>query len=85
MKVPGCTFSIFCMVHVSISCSKIVHLIFRNLTVKSVRQQFLEHLGLEKLDSDQKEVFKNIVHDIYTLYSNKHQEHNGHQGNFEFV
>ncbi|KAL9972953.1 hypothetical protein ACROYT_G019354 [Oculina patagonica] len=65
---------------------KFVHRVFRksddigNLTVKSVRQQFLEQLGLEKLDPEQKEVFKNIVHDIYTLYSNKHQEQNGHQG-----
>ena len=55
--------------------------IFRSLTVKSVRQQFLEYLGLEKLMAEQKEVFKSIVHDIYNLYSNENQEQNGDQGN----
>ena len=59
--------------------------IFRRLTVKSVRQQFLEYLGLEKLRAEQKEVFKSIVHDIYNLYSNENQEQNGNQGNYTLL
>jgi len=55
--------------------------IFRNLTVKSVRQQFLEYLGLEKLRAEQQKVFKSIVYDTYSLYSNENQEQTGDQGN----
>ena len=54
--------------------------IFRNLTVKSLRQQFLGNFGLEKLEADQREVFKNIVHDVYAFYSNNNQEKTGDQG-----
>lgn len=65
--------------------SHIVLLIFRSLTVKSVRQQFLEFLGLEKLMAEQKEVFKIVVHDVYNLYSNQNREQNANQGNYTLL
>ncbi|PFX28572.1 HIRA-interacting protein 3-like [Stylophora pistillata] len=62
---------------------RFVHRVFRksdnigSLTVKSLRMEFLEHVGLEKLDDDQREVFKKTVHDVYIFYSNQSQEKNG--------
>lgn len=59
---------------------KFVHRVFRKsndigaLTVKSVREEFLKHLGIERLETDQKELFKTIVHDVYNLYVNKNQD-----------
>ena len=63
----------------------IMHLVFRSLTVKSVRQQFLKYLGVEKLMAEQKEVFKSIVYDIYNFYSDENQEVDGDQGNYTFT
>lgn len=57
---------------------------FRRLTVKSLRHQFLEHLGLEKLEAYQREVFKKTVHNIYAFYTNKNQgQSEGDQGEFD--
>ena len=52
---------------------------FRTLTVKSVRAEFLKYLGIERLEAEQKELFKKSVHDIYAIYTSK-QQHNGDQG-----
>jgi len=35
--------------------------------------------------AEQKEVFKIVVHDIYSLYSNQNQEQNGNQGNYTLL
>lgn len=52
----------------------------RTLTVKSVREQFLKYTGKEKLDAEQKELFKKNVHDIYTDYANKQEGKNKEEG-----
>ena len=53
---------------------------FRILSVKSVREKFLQHRGIERLKAEEKELFKKIVHDLYALYNSKQQEQNVEQG-----
>ncbi|XP_068703550.1 uncharacterized G-patch domain protein DDB_G0278987-like isoform X2 [Montipora foliosa] len=64
---------------------KFVHRVFRKtddigtLSVKSIREEFLKHRRIESLEAEEKELFKKVVHDVYTLYVNKHKEPNGNQ------
>jgi len=64
---------------------KFVHRVFRKandigiLSVKSVREEFLQHRGIERLKEEEKELFKKIVLDLYALYNSKQQEQNGDQ------
>ena len=44
--------------------------------MKSVRNQFLEHYGLHKLEPHEREFFKDTVHDVYFHYTN---QQNGQQ------
>ncbi|XP_029213129.2 myb-like protein X isoform X2 [Acropora millepora] len=64
---------------------KFVHRVFRKandigiLSVKSVREEFLQHRGIERLKEEEKELFKKIVLDLYALYNSKQQEQNDEQ------
>lgn len=64
---------------------KFVHRVFRRandigiLSVKSVREEFLQHRGIERLKEEEKELFKKIVLDLYALYNSKQQEQNDEQ------
>lgn len=64
---------------------KFVHRVFRKandigiLSVKSVREEFLQHRGIERLKEQEKELFKKIVLDLYALYNSKQQEQNDEQ------
>lgn len=41
-------------------------------------------MGLEKLEADQREVFKKTVHNVYAFYTNKNQgQSEGDQGEFD--
>ena len=57
---------------------------FRILSVKSVREEFLQHRGIERLKEEEKELFKKIVLDLYALYNSKQQEQNDEQGMMMF-